>query len=96
MVNIDKACKNFKEYLEKADEDGLDKESLVETVEYAQGLLTSNIMSIVKKLETFEVPKDEIDLIAKLILDVVEITNDSTIVNFVRHMVYGRGDKDDD
>lgn len=48
MVNIDKACKNFKEYLEKEDEDGLAEESLVETVEYAQGLLTSNIMSIVK------------------------------------------------
>lgn len=96
MVNIDKACKNFKDYLEKADEDGLDEKSLVETVEYAQGLLTSNIMSIVKKLETFEVPKDEIDLISKLILDVFEITNDATIVNFVRHMVYGRGDEDDD
>ena len=58
MLNIDKACENFKEYLEKADEDGLAEESLVETVEYAQGLLTSNIMSIIKKLETFEVPKD--------------------------------------
>lgn len=96
MVNIDKACKNFKEYLEKADEDGLDEKNLVETVEYAQGLLTSNIMSIVKKLETFEFPKDEIDLISKLILDVVEITNDSTVVNFVRHMIYGVGDEDDD
>lgn len=96
MVNIDKACKNFKEYLEKADEDGLDEKSLVEAVEYAQGLLTSNIMSIVKKLEIFEVPKDEIDLISKLILDVVEITNDSTVVNFVRHMIYGVGDEDDD
>ena len=53
MLNIDKACENFKEYLEKADEDGLAEESLVETVEYAQGLLTSNIMSIIKKLETF-------------------------------------------
>ena len=96
MVNIDKACKNFKEYLEKAGEDGLDEKSLVETVEYAQGLLTSNIMSIIKKLETFEVPKDEIDLISKLILDVVEITNDSTVVNFVRHMIYSEGDEDDD
>ena len=96
MVNIDKACENFKEYLEKADDDGLAEESLVETVEYAQGLLTSNIMSIVKKLETFEVPKDEIDLISKLILDVFEITNDATIVNFIRHMIYGGGDEDDD
>lgn len=96
MVNIDKACKNFKEYLEKADDDGLEEESLVETVEYAQGLLISNIMSIVKRLETFEVPKDEIYLISKLILDVFEITNDATIVNFIRHMVYGRGDEDDD
>ena len=32
MLNIDKACENFKEYLEKADEDGLAEESLVETV----------------------------------------------------------------
>lgn len=96
MVNIDKACKNFKEYLEKEDEDGLDEKSLVETIEYAQGLLTSNIMSIVKKLETFEVPKDEIDLIFKLILDIFEISNDATVINFVRHMIYGVGDEDDD
>lgn len=96
MVNIDKACENFKEYLEKEDEDGLAEEILVETVEYAQGLLTSNIMSIVKKLETFEVPKDEIDLIFKLILDIFEISNDATVINFVRHMIYGRGDEDDD
>lgn len=96
MVNIDKACKNFKEYLEKAGEDGLDEESLVETVEYAQGLLTSNIMSIVKKLETFEVPEDEIDLIFKLILDIFEISNDATVINFVRHMIYGEGDEDDE
>lgn len=96
MVNINKACENFKKYLEKADEDGLSEESLVQTVEYAQGLLTSNIMSIIKKLETFEVPKDEIDLIAKLMLDVFEITNDATMVNFVKHMLYGRGDEDDE
>lgn len=96
MVNIDKACKNFKEYLEKEDEDGLDEKSLVETIEYAQGLLTSNIMSIVKKLETFEVPKDEVDLIFKLILDIFEISNDATVINFVRHMIYGVGDEDDD
>lgn len=96
MVNINKACENFKKYLEKANEDGLSEESLVQTVEYAQGLLTSNIMSIIKKLETFEVPKDEIDLIAKLMLDVFEITNDATMVNFVKHMIYDGGDEDDE
>lgn len=98
MVDIEKAVENFKKYVFEAnDENGnLEEDNLEGVLGTIQESLNLISNSIIQRCVNFDVPEDEVEVIIKLLKDILDATRDATTISFIKYMLYGEVESSDE
>ena len=98
MVDIEKAVENFKKYVFEAnDENGnLEEDNLEDvlgTIQESLGLISN---SIIQRCINFDMPEDEVEVIIKLLKDMLDATRDAATISCIKYMLYGEVENSDE